>query len=143
MNKRLALVSVLLVLIATYVVFFSDFWKKQEIRIECTNLRFRSDKAPAGAKAFLLEHPCRIKSIMVARADDAATNKYPHALWHLVAPRPVRLDTFYYGEPIRGMAPSIPESKPEPLDPGEKYRLVVETSAHELGVVVFETSQAR
>lgn len=80
---------------------------------------------------------------MVAAAAEAATNKFPHALWRMTASRPVRLASFYYGEPIRGMAPSIPDSKPEPLVPGEKYRLVVETSGRNEGILEFEAAKAR
>ncbi len=63
----------------------------------------------------------------VVRADEMATNKYPHALWHLVAEtNSAPVTDFIYGAPISGMKPAVAGVVPEPLLPKVKYRIFVE-----------------
>ena len=50
--------------------------------------------------------------------------------------RPVKL--FHYGVPIRGMHPAIPKARPDPLDPGRVYRLIV-SSGDLTGYTDFKT----
>jgi hypothetical protein len=138
MNKQKYLVCFALILAVIYAIFFSDWTKKEVIRIQCGILRFNPQRAMPGAPLFLLDHPFNLKSIKVVSVAEAETNKYPRALWYVASKKPVSVATFFYGEEIGGMQPVIPESKPEPLTAGAKYRLIIETSGHGKGSVDFE-----
>ena len=61
-----------------------------------------------------------LTSIEVVETEDARTNKYPHALWHVVAEAaPVPTTSFYlHGAAIPGMKPEIPTAVPEQLQAG-------------------------
>jgi len=70
----------------------------------------------------------RLNSIKVVEAQDLATNKYPVALWHLVAdakPRPVK--AVIYGRPVAGMKPAVEGVEPEVLLPDTEYVVLIET----------------
>lgn len=74
----------------------------------------------------------RFTSVKVFVAADAATNKYPHAIWDLVSDsNSVPAATFSYGGWIRGMRPAVKNAWADPLEPGVKYRLVVETDGRQ------------
>lgn len=142
MKKQIVLSCVALILGATYVVFYSDLFKKPEIRIKCGNVRFRAETALPGARVFIFDQPLRITSIKVVSVAEAATNKYPHALWHLVAKNSVPVESFVYGENVKGMKPDLAEEQPEPLMPEVKYRLIVETDKKVRGQVDFDPAFA-
>jgi hypothetical protein len=76
---------------------------------------------------FSFDKHYRFTSVKVFVAADAATNKYPHAIWSLTSDsNSVPTATFTYGGWIRGMRPIVRNASPDPLEPGVKYRLVVE-----------------
>ena len=67
-------------------------------------------------------------ALKVVSAAELATNKYAPALWNLVSEsNSVPIKDFNYGAPIQGMHPAIKGAPPDPLEPGVKYRLFVET----------------
>ncbi len=82
-----------------------------------------------------------MSSLKVVSVSDAATNKTPHALWHLVAAkRPAKkVTSFAYGHPVPGMTPYLPKASPEPLQPNEKYRLIVEDENKVRGEINFDS----
>ena len=64
---------------------------------------------------------------MLFRSSDIETNKYPHPIWQLISDsNSVPTTDFAYGVPIRGMRPSVQGATPDPLEPGVKYRLLIE-----------------
>lgn len=138
MNKQTSLICIALALGATYVVMFSDLFKRQEIRIKCGNVRFHPERAVAGARVFILDKPLKLTSIKVVSADEARTNRYPHALWHLVASKGAPVESFVYGEEIQGMKADLPQTQAEPLAPDVKYRLIVETDKRLRAEVEFD-----
>lgn len=70
----------------------------------------------------------RFKEIKVVLADEIATNKYAHPLWHLISEtNSYPTATLAYGERLRGMTPPVKGSVADPLEPGVKYRLLVKT----------------
>jgi hypothetical protein len=72
----------------------------------------------------------KLTSLKVVVAAEIETNKYAHALWYLLSDsNSVPIKDFTYGTSIQGMRPSIKGSLPEPLEPGVKYRLFVETAS--------------
>lgn len=77
--------------------------------------------------AFGLNQKMRLTSVRVVSLADLATNKYPHALWHLVSDsNSVPVKAFTYGQRIPGMRPRVAGVPPERLNPGAEYRLLIE-----------------
>jgi len=142
MNKRTAfLVGAILVLAAAYnLAFFMDWHKRPKIQIFCE----KSRRAILGGSEtpdliFHLAKPFPLTSIEVVAAEDARTNKYPHALWHvLAAAGPVPTTSFSYGAAIDGMKPEIPIAVPEPLEAGTEYLLLVEAGKNVKGRLPFQ-----
>jgi len=79
--------------------------------------------------SFGFSEPLKLTSVKVVSLADIATNKYPHALWNLVSDsNSVPVKDFFYGVPIQGMRPYTKGTRAENLEPGQKYRLYVETA---------------
>lgn len=71
-------------------------------------------------------HP--LTTVKVVLVEDMETNKFPHAIWKLVSDsNSVPTSTFNYGAGIRGMRPDVKGARPDRLEPGVAYRLIVET----------------
>ena len=71
----------------------------------------------------------QLKSVKVIPLSALETNKYAHPVWHLVSEsNSVPVKDFIYGTRIPGMHPAIPNARPDPLEPGVKYRLLVEST---------------
>jgi hypothetical protein len=80
-----------------------------------------------------------LTSIKVVEAEDARTNKYPHALWHVVAATaPVPMASFGYGAAIPGMKPEVSTAVPEPLEADTEYFLLVEAGKNLKGKITFQ-----
>src|SRR5436190_22618096 len=71
--------------------------------------RQRKDDNPAiNPIVFGFSHKQKLVSIKVVPLSEFATNKYAHALWHLVSDsNSVPLKDFTYGQTFQGMHPSI------------------------------------
>ena len=122
-KKTLILVAVALILGAVYIFKFTDWFLQKNIQI---NYRSRNAQALFG----FADGEYSLTSIKVVKAEDANTNKYPHAVWHLVATDlkkgSDKTGSFAYGETINGMKPAIPETFAEPLAKNTNYRIYVE-----------------
>ncbi len=117
----------------------SDLFGSKKIQIA---YRIFSARAPGSAQppsiTFYLDKPRPIISIAVFEESDAKKNKFPHALWHLVADSAVtNVTEFIYGDNVPGMKPEIPQSLPEALQPGGNYLLAVETGDKIKGEITF------
>jgi hypothetical protein len=139
MNKRtVSLVCVALALACAYLAFFTDLRKRKEIHIFPENSRrafLRHNTTPT--IAFHLDKSYPLTSIEVVACEEARTNKYPHALWHLVATnQPVPTTGFIYGANVRGMKPAISNTHAEILQADTKYFLRVE-APHIKGEITF------
>ena len=91
----------------------------------------RKDDNPAiNPIMFGFDHRQKLTSIKVVPALEVETNKYAHALWHLISEsNSVPVKDFTYGAPIQGMHPAIKGALPDALEPGVKYRMFVETAS--------------
>lgn len=77
---------------------------------------------------FGFDSTLKLKTVKVIPLSDIATNKYPHAIWHLVSEsNSVPIKEFAYGSPIPGMHPALKGVVPDPLEPGVQYRLFIQT----------------
>ena len=92
---------------------------------------FRRTKRPADSATdpvfFAFDRKLKLTSLKVIPVSDIETNKYPHPIWQLISDsNSVPTTDFVYGAPIRGMRPSVQGATPDPLEPGVKYRLLIE-----------------
>jgi len=143
MNKRAVfLIGTALVLAAVYIFYFTSFtdWiKPVKIQIMCRNFPTRGGhSATVKALTFYLDKPYQLTSIKIVSATEARTNKYPHALWYLVAEtNSAPTVQFDYGAAISGMKPEIPHSVAEPLLPNLPYEIVIESGKKLKGQLTF------
>jgi hypothetical protein len=134
MTKNGIVLTVIAVLLAAvYVYSFTDWFRKETIQIIPTirpgrALAMSNDpkQPPVYPVSFALDGKYRLTSIKVVAADDLATNKYPVPLWHLISDsNSVPTKAIMYGQAPRGMKPSIPRTRPEPLLPEIDYVLLL------------------
>jgi hypothetical protein len=123
MSKKSVILSGVAVVLATlYIVNFTDWLKPKNIQIF-----WRISPTNPSLLAFYLDKAYPLTSVEVVTAEDARTNKYPHALWHLVAESNAAVTkTFNYGVSIPGMKPEIASAQAEPLMPDVDYCLIVQ-----------------
>jgi hypothetical protein len=92
---------------------------------------FRRNRPPAKLATdpifFAIDRKLKLTSLKVIPVSDIETNKYPQPIWHLVSDsNSVPVAELSYGLPIRGMRPAVRGATPDPLEPGVKYRLLIE-----------------
>ncbi|MBC8096918.1 MAG: hypothetical protein H7Y43_14015 [Akkermansiaceae bacterium] len=93
-------------------------------------LRHTGPKTPAKVLVFLLDRKVELTSVKVVPLADVQTNKYPHPIWELTTEsNSIPLKDFIYGQPIRGMKPSVKGATADPLQPGVAYRLFVQAGS--------------
>jgi hypothetical protein len=123
MNKKSwILVAVAIVLGAVYVIHFSN-WFKPKVLLISHNERF-------GRVNFSLGDSYQLTSLKVVSLSEFESNKYALPIWELKSDSnsaPVKM--FFYGERLRGMKPPVSNARPEPLAPGQSYRLFVEAGS--------------
>jgi hypothetical protein len=77
---------------------------------------------------FTLNGFYRLTSVKVVLAAEIATNKYAHPVWSLISEsNSPPTSGFTYGSFIRGLHPAVKGARPDPLEPGVTYRLLVTT----------------
>jgi hypothetical protein len=76
---------------------------------------------------FAFDRKLKLTSLKVIPVSEIETNKYPHPIWEMVSDsNSIPIAEWSYGLPIRGMRPSVKGATPDPLEPGVKYRLLVQ-----------------
>lgn len=141
-RKEWILVALVLVLGGVYAICFSNWFRPKVMHIEHSARSLRdaygsggqridpTGKQQLGNVTFGLHGNWELTSVKVVLAEDARTNKYPHAIWHLVSEDgSERVKGLCYGLPVPGMEPASVVVEPEPLKPGVEYRLLVEASS--------------
>ena len=77
---------------------------------------------------FTLSGYYRLTNLKVVLASEIETNKYAHPIWELTTEsNSIPTATFIYGNGIRGMHPAVKGARPDPLEPGVQYRLLIKT----------------
>ncbi len=128
-KKNLALIGVLAVLGVIYVFNFTSLFEKMtmEIVYQISPQMGRGKNTIENAVIFSLNGKYGLTSLRVVAGRDLKTNKYPHALWHLISSsNSVPTKAIIYGVPVRGMKPEIAKMKPEPLQKNIPYVLLLE-----------------
>ncbi len=117
-----------------YLIWFTDLFNKQSIQIIRQIRPAKESKiprdpttAPVYPVSFTFDGKYQFTRVKVVAADDLATNKYPHPLWHLISDsNSTPTKSIIYGENVPGMKPAVPRMQPEPLEPDKPYVLLVE-----------------
>ena len=131
-KKNIALVSVLIVLAGIYVFSFTSLFQKPEMEITSRLRPQMSGRRGKGAAvgnsiSFFLNRKYALTSLKVVEENDFKTNKYPHAMWHLIpGSNSVPTKVIVYGYPVDGMKPEIEKIRPEELQPNVSYVLLLE-----------------
>ena len=133
--KAKLLLACAVVLGILYVIFFTDLFRKKSMQILVKMTPGRAsaiprprDSAPVYPVSFKLNQAYRLTSVKVVNTAEYATNRHTLPLWHVVsdsnsAPQHV----IVYGAPrIPGMRSSVARAKPQPLEAGVQYTLLVE-----------------
>ncbi|MEO5804158.1 MAG: hypothetical protein ABIR24_11575 [Verrucomicrobiota bacterium] len=128
-KRNIALILLLLALGVIYVFKFTSVFEKSSIQI-ISSVRpkiGRGKKTMENAVTFSLDNKYELTSLKVIEEREFKTNKYPHAIWHLISEsnsEPTNL--IIYGIPVNGMKPEVAKVKPEPLQPKVSYVLLLE-----------------
>ncbi len=131
-KSTVVLISVLVVLAGLYVYFWTDLFQSESIQILAQVRPSRAVQPGAPGQtvtypvSFAFDRKLRLTEVRVVNTEDEATNKFPHALWHLIADsNSVPTKAIIYGQPLRGLKPKVPHALPERLQPDLTYRLYV------------------
>lgn len=92
---------------------------------------FRRNRPTAAAATdpiyFAFDRKLKLTSLKVIPVSEIETNKYPHPIWELVSDsNSIPIAEWSYAWPIRGMRPAVKGATPDPLQPGVKYRLLLQ-----------------
>ena len=135
-RKYWALLAVALVLGALSLYFNTDWFRSQRIQIlhrSAPSALFRRKRPgnPVTAPVmFEFNRKLKLTDIKVVSVSELATNKYPQLFWHLVSDsNSVPTRGFAYGISVPGMRPATKGIEPYPLEPGVKYRLLLEAGS--------------
>jgi hypothetical protein len=147
-KKEIVLIFVVLLLGGVYVYFFTNFLEKPTIQIlaqirpgSSRNRSSRDARSSVDPVSFTLDGKYELTSIKVVADGEYQTNKYAHALWHLVSEsNSVATKGIIYGMRIKGMESDIAKARPEPLQPNTPYRLLLEAGKYK-GETVFKTRE--
>ncbi len=134
MDKKQTMLALLLVVIGGLFLYANrDWFQRRPIQITHRLYRFASRfKNQGGPPPVMFEFDRKLKltSIKIMALDDVLTNKYPHALWHMVSSsNSVPTKGFVYGLNVPGMSAASKGLAAESLEPGQKYRLVIEAGS--------------
>lgn len=133
--KAKLLLACALVLGVIYVIIFTNLFRKEQMQIivkltpgRASAIPRPRDSAPVYPVAFRLNRRYRLKSVKVVNTAEYATNKHVLPLWHMVSDSNSTPQlTIVYGAPkIPGMRSAVPRAKPQPLEAGVQYTLLVD-----------------
>ena len=137
-KKSWMLVAAAILLGAGSIYLNKDWFAKDRIQIFDRSRPARGPLASRRSAAnpainpilFGFDRSVRLTSLKVIPVSEIQTNKYPHPIWHLVTEsNSVPIKEFFYDARIRGMHPAVKGAQADPLEPGVKYRLIVEVGS--------------
>lgn len=148
-KTSIALIVVLILVSGLYVWKFTSWFSSPQIQI-LPQIRPPQKTRRASTPAtdpqvypvtFAFDKKYQFTEIRVVAEEDEKTNKYPHAVWHLISDsNSVPTKALVYGAPLRGMKPKIPRAEPEQLEPDVNYHLYL-TAGKATGKVKFKTQE--
>jgi len=148
-KQSIVLITVAVLLGAAYVAFFTDWFRKPRIQI-LAQIRpprsSRSSSSPIDTAvypvSFAFDKKYQFTEIKVVAVEDEKTNKFPHAVWHMISDsNSVPIKALQYGAPLTGMKPKVPKAPPEALLPDVPYILYVQATDKAEGKAKFQTHE--
>ena len=124
----------LLVLVGGLFIYINrDWFQARPIQVSHRIYRFAGRFGGADSPTpvmFEFDHRLKLTSIKIVALADSQTNKYPHALWHMISSsNSVPTKGFVYGMDVPGMRSAVNGAAADPLDPGQTYRLLLEAGS--------------
>lgn len=135
-KTKIISVAILLIGLIGFSLYLNrDYFRTEGIQITHRLSPWMRDKRPATRGndlgvpvTFMLNGFYQLTSVRVFEAAKIATNKYAVPVWRIISDsNSVPTSSFNYGSYIKGMHPEVKGSRPEALQPGITYRLVVAT----------------
>jgi hypothetical protein len=132
-NKPWLPIILLVVIGGLFIYLNKDWFQGRPIQISHRLYRFAGRFGGADtATPVMFEFDRRLKltSIKIVAFADCLTNKYPHPLWHMIsASNSLPTKGFVYGMDVPGMRAAVNGATADPLDPQQKYRLLLEAGS--------------
>jgi hypothetical protein len=138
-SKQWTLVMVALVAAGICLYFNRDWFASEHIQIShraraggLARFRKRPQAQAQNAAPLMFEFDRKLKltSVQVLPVSDIETNKYPQPIWHLVSDsNSVPTKGFQYGIDLPGMRPARKGVVASPIEPGIKYRLLIQAGS--------------
>ncbi len=134
-KKQWMLVAFAVLLGGISLYLNKDWFAKDDIQILSRSLpanrgffgRKKPVDGPTDPIYFDFNRKFKLTSVKVISVQEAVTNKYPHEFWHLITEsNSVPTKDFSYGCHIKGMHTDVKGAAADPLEPGVRYRLLVE-----------------
>jgi hypothetical protein len=92
-----------------------------------------SDNPLIDPLSFWFDRKVKLKSLKVIPVFNLETNKFPAPVWYLVSDsNSLPIKEFSYGMRIPGMRSALKDTAPDPLEPGVKYRLLVQSGSQKV-----------
>ena len=129
-KKEITWVVVLVALIGVSIWLNRGRFAKEQMVINPSLRPARRADATVWPVFFALNDDFRLTSVKVIPFEGDKFNPKGRAVWHLVSDsNSVPTRAFRYGQPIKGMQPALKDVRPDPLEPGVVYRLLVEAGS--------------
>jgi hypothetical protein len=133
MSKKPTVYLTLLAALGGILIYANrDWFQRRPIQISHRFYAFggRFDSGGVAPLMFEFSRQLKLSSVKVVPISAVLTNKSVHPLWHLVTnSNSVPTRGFLYGMDVPGMRPMVKGVTAEPLDPSEKYRLLIEAGS--------------
>jgi hypothetical protein len=134
MAQKPVLPIALLVLVGALFIYINrDWFQARPIQVSHRIYRFAGRFGGADTPTpvmFEFDHRLKLTSIKIVSLADSQTNKYPHALWHMISSsNSVPTKGLVYGMDVPGMRPAVNGAVADPLDPQQTYRLLLEAGS--------------
>ncbi len=137
MTKKFWIILAIAIVLGCVSLYLNtDLFRKDDIQIyhraRPVRLGFFGRKPRPGTTPpvqlfFGFDRKLKLDEVKVVLEAEIETNKYAHPLWHLVTDsNSVPTKGFVYGLPVPGMRPNVKNATPDPLQPGVKYRLLLD-----------------
>lgn len=120
-----------------YLYQYRDWFRKAHIQIAHSFRPLGLDHLPKpgappllNSVLFRMDHDYRLTSVKIVPIPALETNKFAHPVWELNSDsNSLPLQTFAYGQGIRGMHSAAKGANAEPLETNIPYRLIVKAGS--------------
>ena len=131
MLKKPKVFLTLIALLGGVILYVNkDWFRARPIQISHRFYAFGGRFDSGGVAPLMFEFDRKLKLTSIKVVPLSSTNKTPQPVWHLVSDSSsVPTRGFLYGMEVPGMHPALKGEAAAPLDPAEKYRLLLEAGS--------------